>query len=100
MTFELTQVGALSIGINIGMLGDSFSLRVDGKENRLVKTMIFAGVLFIVAFSSFSAIMKILRDLYELRDNPRNYSLVTICMTCMWDATLCIVAFMYAFSDQ
>jgi Trk-type K+ transport system membrane component len=62
--------------------------------------MIFAAILFIVSFSSFSSLMKILRDLYDLHDNPRNYSLVTICLTCMWDAALCIVAFIYAFSDQ
>lgn len=44
--------------------------------------------------------MSILKNVYELHDNPRHYSLVTICLTCMWDAALCIIAFVYAFSDQ
>jgi hypothetical protein len=62
--------------------------------------MIFAAVLFVVSFSAFSSIMTILKNLYDLHDNSRNYSLITICLTCMWDATLCIIAFIYAFSDQ
>lgn len=44
--------------------------------------------------------MRILKDLYELRDNPSHYSLITVCITCMWDATLCFLSFIYAFSDQ
>ena len=62
--------------------------------------MLFAGVLFIVSFSSFTSIMSILKSLYELHDNARRYSFITICATCMWDSALCIIAFIYAFSDQ
>ncbi len=66
----------------------------------MLRIMIFAGVLFVVSFSGFTSIMGILKNVYELHDNPRNYSLLTVCMTCMWDAALCIIAFVYAFSDQ
>jgi hypothetical protein len=75
-------------------------LGVEGKENNLLRIMVFAGVLFIVSFSGFTSIMGILKNVYELHDNPRHYSLVTICLTCMWDAALCVIAFVYAFSDQ
>jgi hypothetical protein len=44
--------------------------------------------------------MKILRGLIEMQDTPQHYSLLTVCMTSMCDATLCILSFMFAFSNQ
>lgn len=35
-----------------------------------------------------------------MQDRPQNYSLLTICMTSMLDAILCILSFMFAFSNQ
>lgn len=54
----------------------------------------------VVSILPFMTLIQIIRNVYELRDNPRGYSLLTIGCTCMWDATLCILSFMYAFNDQ
>lgn len=62
--------------------------------------MLFAAVMVISSFLCFSAIMKILKDIMELRDNPCKYSFFTVMITNMWDTVLCIVCFIYAFKDQ
>lgn len=100
LRFSMSEGGALTSDLDLSLLKSNLSLAVEGKENNLAKIMVFAAVLFVVAFSAFSAIMTILKSVYELQDNPRRYSLVTICLTCMWDAALCIISFIYAFSDQ
>lgn len=70
------------------------------QEHKILKMLIFAGVMFIVSYLPFSAVMRILRDIYEERDRASSYSLATLTITTMWDAVLCIVAFIYAFKDQ
>ena len=62
--------------------------------------IIFSAVIMFVSVLPFAALMNIIKGIYELRDNPRGYSLLTIGFTCMWDGTLCFISFMYAFSDQ
>ena len=75
-------------------------MHVEGMESQLLHTMLFAVVLFIVSYLPFDGIMKMIRAIVDLHDSPRNYSLLTIVMTSMWDTVLCLVAFIYAFKDQ
>jgi hypothetical protein len=81
-------------------MGIDLELRVEGKEPKVLKMMIFAVVMFVASYCPFSASMTILRNLYDLNDNSKNYSLTTICLTTMWDTVLCLVAFIFAFKDQ
>jgi hypothetical protein len=71
-----------------------------GQDHKMLKIMFFAAVMIIASYAPFSSIMTILKGLYDARDSPRNYSLITICLTSMWDAVLCLVSFTYAFKDQ
>jgi hypothetical protein len=75
-------------------------LAVVGEERKMAKMLLFAVVMFLVSVGPFSALMEMLRNLYEVRDNAQNYSLMTVCLSCMWDCTLCVVAFVFAFRDQ
>jgi hypothetical protein len=76
------------------------TLDVEEQEPRLLKLIIFAVVMMLVAYLPFSATMRILKSLYDGTENPKHYSLLTVCVTSMWDTVLCLIAFVYAFEDQ
>ena len=84
----------------IDVLDTPLSMQLIGQDHKMLKIMIFAAIMFIASYAPFSSIMTILKTLYDARDNPRNYSLITICLTSMWDSVLCLVCFIYAFKDQ
>jgi hypothetical protein len=44
--------------------------------------------------------MAIIRRVYDGRENPIHFSLVTITIATMWDAIICMVSFKMAFDDQ
>lgn len=93
---ENAVVREILLGLPEGEVG----LLVAGEERKMGKMLAFAVVMFLVSVGPFSALMEMLRNLYELRDNAQNYSLATVCLSCMWDCTLCVVAFVFAFRDQ
>ena len=46
------------------------------------------------------ALLSILQDISEGRDFAENYSFITICALSMWDTVVCLVALVFAFSNQ
>lgn len=62
--------------------------------------MVFAAIMLFCSYMSFSSLMSIIRGIFELQDNSRKYSFITIMLTNMWDTVLCIVCFSLAFKDQ
>ena len=66
----------------------------------MLSTIIFAILLFLISYIQFSAIMDMLKALFDGRDSPHNYSMLTIFASTMWDAVLCIIAFVQAFQNE
>lgn len=69
-------------------------------SERLVKSAVFAAVLFLVSFGPFSALVAMLGGISEGRESAASYSLATVCMASMWDTVVCLVALVFAFSSQ
>lgn len=65
----------------------------------MLPTIIFALVLFTISYMQFSAIMSILKSILEGEDQSINYSIITAIIAMMWDAALCLVAFIEAFRN-
>jgi hypothetical protein len=99
-SFSLKADQSLDIRIMVDVLDTNICMQLVGQDHKLLKVMIFAAVMFVASYAPFSSIMSILKSLYDARDNSSNYSLITVCVTSMWDAVLCLVAFIYAFKDQ
>lgn len=99
-SFSLTNDKSLDIRMTVDVLDTNLSMHLLGQDHKMLKMMIFAAIMFVASYAPFSSIMNILKTLYDARDNASNYSLITICVTSMWDAVLCLVAFIYAFKDQ
>lgn len=66
----------------------------------MISTIIFAAILFIISYMEFSAVMDMLRAMFEGRESPESYSIVTILAATMWDAVICVVAFIEAFGNE
>ena len=66
----------------------------------MLSTITFAVLLFFISYIQFSAIMDMLRGIFEGRGNSANYSIITVLAVTMWDAVLCIVAFVQAFHNE
>lgn len=66
----------------------------------MINTIVFAIVLTIVSYGPFFALLSILQDISEGRDFAENYSFITICALSMWDTVVCLVALVFAFSNQ
>ena len=62
-------------------------------------TILFALIMFLIAYSEFSACLEIIKKFIDGEDNPINYSFGTLVMTMMWDAALCLTAFIEAFKN-
>lgn len=73
---------------------------VQGRESKLLKSIIFAVLLFVISYLQFSAIMEILRSVIEGNESASHYSFLTVMIATMWDAVLCIVAFVCAFDNE
>lgn len=72
-----------------------------GKQNgRLLRSVIFAIVMFAISFFPFTALIEIISRISDGSDSAGNYSLITICITSMWDTVICLVALVFAFSSQ
>lgn len=92
--------GAVASSVLLTIFDFTLELEVNERENRLIKLTIFAIVIFIVSYTPFIAIMTIIRRVYDGRENPLNFSLITITIATMWDAIICMVSFKMAFDDQ
>lgn len=66
----------------------------------MFSTILFAILLFVISYAQFSAVMEMLRAIFEGRESAGNYSIFTILIATMWDAIICVVAFIEAFSNE
>jgi len=69
-------------------------------QNKSTQTILFAMLMLVCSYLPFRAVLGILKSIYELPENSRKYSLVTIVLTNMWDTVLCILCFIFSFKDQ
>ncbi len=56
--------------------------------------------MFVVSFGPFTALIEIIGKINDGTDSGANYSLITVCITSMWDTVICLVAVVFAFSSQ
>lgn len=63
-------------------------------------TILFALILFLISYSEFTACLEIIKKIIEGEENPTNYSFITLVMAMMWDAALCLTAFIEAFQNE
>ena len=78
----------------------TYVLNLKGEESNIIGTVSLALILFGIAFSEFSAILEILKKFMDGEENPAHYSLMTMLMALMWDASLCYVSFIQAFQVE
>jgi hypothetical protein len=65
-----------------------------------MKLIAFAGVIFIVAYTPFTAALQLLKQFFDGQENPLHYSLATVTLATMWDTVVCLISFKIAFNDQ
>ncbi len=66
----------------------------------MFSTIIFAILLFVISYMQFSAIMEMLKSIFQGRESASNYSIITVLVATMWDAVICVVAFIEAFRNE
>ena len=60
----------------------------------------FAIAIFIISFTEFSAVMSILKSIFDGHESANNYSILTILIATMWDTALCVYSFFQAFENE
>ena len=60
----------------------------------------FAVMIFIISFTEFSAIMSILKSIFDGHESANNYSILTVLIATMWDTALCVYSFFQAFENE
>jgi hypothetical protein len=79
---------------------EEVELTLRGVKFNMTGTILFALILFLIAYSEFSACLEITKKIIEGEENPVNYSFLTLVLAMVWDAGLCLTAFIQAFQNE
>lgn len=99
-SFTLRSGNVIETTLELASENCSFLVESMHESETLLQTVLFAAVLFLISYVPFTGLARVLGGLHSGEDSVKNYSLGTACLASMWDAVICMVTFIFAFSDQ
>lgn len=99
-SFTLRSGNVIETTLELASENCSFLVESMHESETLLQTVVFAAVLFLISYVPFTGLARVLGGLHSGEDSVKNYSLGTACLASMWDAVICMVTFIFAFSDQ
>lgn len=73
-------------------------LELSEENGQLGRAVMLAIVMMVACFGTFSGVFAVLREASE--GGAGRFSLMTVCLTSMWDTVVCMVLLVLAFSSQ